>query len=144
MSHKMSRAEREEFLAGVHVGVMSVSLEATKSLALPIWYSYTPGGDVAIITGPSSVKGRALEATERFSLCAQEEAPPYKYVVVEGPVTSVVECDEEFRRSMAHRYLGAEFGDLYLESTADQAAGSVYNMTPEHWYTVDYAKDLES
>ncbi len=144
MSHKMSRAEREEFLAGVHVGVMSVSLATARSLALPIWYSYSPGGEVGIITNSASVKGRAIEATERFSLCAQEEAPPYKYVMVEGPVTEVVECDEEIRRAMAHRYLGIEFGDLYIESTAQEASGSLYKMTPEHWYTVDYGKDLES
>jgi len=144
MSHKMSRVEREEFLAGLHVGVIGVSTSDTTSLPLPIWYSYEPGGDVAIITGPASIKGRALEATRWFSLCAQEEAPPYKYVVVEGPVTSVEECDEETIRSMAHRYLGVEGGDGYIESTADEAAGNVYKMTPERWYTVDYGKDPEA
>lgn len=138
----MSKSEREEFLAGLHVGVISLSIEASKSLAIPIWYSYEPGGDVTIITVPSSVKGRALEATKWFSLCAQQEALPYKYVVVEGPVTSVKESDEQAARSMAHRYLGVEFGDQYLESTADGPPASVYRMTPERWYTVDYAKDL--
>ena len=44
---------------------------------------------------------------------------------------------------MAHRYLGPETGDMYLEATAGEAADSrVYRMTPERWYTVDYAKDF--
>lgn len=142
MSHAMSRAEREEFLSALHVGVISVSTEATKSLPLPIWYSYEPGGDVVIITPPNSLKGKALEATKWFSLCAQDEAPPYKYVVVEGPIISSEECDEQTSLAMAVRYLGAEFGAQYVESTASQAAGHVYRMTPQRWYTVDYAKDL--
>jgi PPOX class probable F420-dependent enzyme len=141
MSHAMSRAEREEFLSGLHVGVIGLAVAEGRALALPIWYAYEAGGDVTVITDPSSVKGRAIESTGWFSLCAQDEAPPYKYVTVEGPVRTTGAVDEETRRGMAHRYLGAEFGDLYLESTADDE-GFLYRMTPERWYTVDYAKDL--
>jgi len=143
MSTYMTRAQREEFLAGVHVGVISVSIEATKSLPLPIWYSYEPGGDVAIFTGPDSVKGRAIEANGWFSLCAQQEEPPYKYVVVEGPVTSVEECDQETVRAMACRYLGEEAGDDYAETmAADGFASKLYKMTPQRWYTADYSDDI--
>ena len=141
MSHAMTRAEREEFLADVHVGVIGLAVADGRALALPIWYSYEPGGGVSVITDPSSVKGRAIEATGWFSLCAQDEAPPYKYVTVEGPVAADGAVDEETRTAMAHRYLGVEFGNLYLESTADEE-GVLYRMTPERWYTVDYAKDL--
>ena len=145
MSTYMSRAEREEFLAGVHVGVVSVSIEETKSLPLPVWYSYEPGGDVGMITGRDSVKGRAIKSTGWFSLCAQEEKVPYKYVVVEGPVTSVEDCDPETLRSMARRYLGEKAGDAYFESmVADEYSGRLYKMTPQRWYTADYSDDLEA
>ena len=41
MPLNMSRAEREEFLAGVHVGVLSVAVaERSGPLAVPVWYSY--------------------------------------------------------------------------------------------------------
>ena len=45
---------------------------------------------------------------------------------------------------MAHRYLGPELGDQYLEATsADEAKESVcFRMRPEHWLTVDYAKQF--
>ncbi len=142
MSHAMSRSEREEFLADLHVGIIGVAA-AGRSLAVPIWYDYEPGGDVVIITSPTSVKGRALEATGRYSLCAQTEAPPYKYVTVEGAVSAVEDCTDEAIRSMARRYLGDEMGDAYADnSSAADGESRVYRMTPESWFTVDYAKDF--
>jgi nitroimidazol reductase NimA-like FMN-containing flavoprotein (pyridoxamine 5'-phosphate oxidase superfamily) len=93
MSVTMTRAEREQFLAGVHVGVLSVaSVDGGGPLAVPVWYSYQPGGTVDVITGDSTRKAAAIRAAGRFSLCAQDEQPPYKYVTVEGP--AVPDCDE--------------------------------------------------
>ena len=41
----MSAGEREEFLAGVHIGVLSAAAgTAGRTLAVPVWYSYQPGG----------------------------------------------------------------------------------------------------
>ena len=52
MSLSMSRSEREEFLAAVHVGVLSVaSGDATGPLTIPVWYTYQPGGTVNVSTG---------------------------------------------------------------------------------------------
>jgi nitroimidazol reductase NimA-like FMN-containing flavoprotein (pyridoxamine 5'-phosphate oxidase superfamily) len=143
MSVTMSRPEREEFLAAVHVGVLSVAEVSRAPLTVPVWYSYAPGGVVSVITGSASRKARLIAAAGRVSLCAQSEAAPYKYVSVEGPVTSTqapVDADEA--RDMAYRYLGQEFGDLYLAATAERAAGQcVIRMTPESWLTSDFAKE---
>jgi nitroimidazol reductase NimA-like FMN-containing flavoprotein (pyridoxamine 5'-phosphate oxidase superfamily) len=146
MSLAMTREEREQFLAGVHVGVISIQEDGRAPLTVPIWYLYEPGGDVVIVTGGESRKGRLLEKTGRFSLCAQTEAPPYSYVSVEGPVISVEPTDaEKVSRPLAHRYLGPELGDRYLEATADQNAGSrTYCMRPTRWLTVDYSKQFGS
>ena len=47
MSVTMTRDEREQFLAGVHVGVLSVaSVDGGAPLAVPVWYVYQPGGPV--------------------------------------------------------------------------------------------------
>ena len=61
---------------------------------------------------------------------------------MEGPITALDESvSEEERRARAQRYLGAEGGDLYVASTADQDAGSVaFLMTPVRWRTTDYGK----
>ena len=138
----MSVAEREDFLAGLHVAVLSVDDPGRGPLAIPVWYSYVPGGTVNVITGGQSVKARLLRAAGRLSVCVQNESMPYRYVSVEGPITALdetVSADE--RRALAHRYLGAEGGDLYVASTSEQAADSVaFRMSPEHWRTTDYGK----
>jgi nitroimidazol reductase NimA-like FMN-containing flavoprotein (pyridoxamine 5'-phosphate oxidase superfamily) len=138
----MTTAEREEFLAGLHVAVLSVDDPGRGPLAVPVWYSYVPGGTVNVVTGGHSVKAQLLRAAGRFSLCVQSETMPYRYVSVEGPITALDETvSDEERRALAQRYLGAEGGDLYVASTADQAAGSVaFRMAPARWRTTDYGK----
>lgn len=140
MDLKMSREEREAFLAGLHVGVISVAEEGRAPLSAPIWYDYEPGGALWVITHPTSRKGRLLEATGRYSLVAQAEQMPYRYVSVEGPVVEVRESNrEKDLRPMARRYLGDDFGDQYVESQAGEG-DRVYVMRPERWLTVDYGK----
>ncbi len=140
MSLQMTQAEREAFLADLHVGVIAIARADGPPLAVPIWYSYEPGGEVTILTGADSLKGRLLASAERFSLCAQVETPPfYAYVSVEGPVSSVGPADREAdARPMAHRYFGEEMGDLYVEGT--EGDSTKFTMRPERWWTVDYAK----
>jgi PPOX class probable F420-dependent enzyme len=144
MTRTMTVAEREAFLAGLHVGVLSVDDPGRGPLSVPVWYAYEPGGTISVITGGQSVKAERLRAAGRFSLCVQTESMPYRYVSVEGPVTAVddtVSADE--RRALAQRYLGVENGDLYVAATADDAAASVaFRMTPERWCTTDYGKVL--
>src|SRR5947207_11674858 len=107
MALTMTREEREAFLADVHVAVISVAEDGHGPLVVPIWYSYEPGGEVRIITGRTSRKGKLLERAGRFSLCVQTETPPYKYVSVEGPIVAIEAADlERDRRPLARRYFG--------------------------------------
>ena len=135
----MTCQEREQFLAGVHVGVLSVASEGGGGpLTVPVWYSYQPGGLVNVITGAGTRKAAAIRAAGRFSLCAQDERPPYKYVTVEGPVT-IEDAGHDERVDLARRYLGLDGGDAYV--TAVPTSGQiVFRMAPEHWLTVDYSK----
>lgn len=141
---RMSRAEREAFLADKHIGIISIAEEGRGPLAVPIWYDYEPGGELRVITDATSHKGRLLAAARRFSLCAQTEDPPYRYVSVEGPITKMEPSElERDMRPMARRYLGEEGGDTYVASTADAREGGeslVIRMRPERWLTVDYGK----
>jgi nitroimidazol reductase NimA-like FMN-containing flavoprotein (pyridoxamine 5'-phosphate oxidase superfamily) len=143
MSTSMTRSEREAFLSGVHVGVLSVADGERGPMSVPVWYSYDPGGTVNVITGTESRKGRLIASEGRFSLCAQSEQPPYMYVTVEGPVAHLeTPVDPEERAAMAHRYLGEELGDLYLQSTEEDAvASSVFRMQPESWLTANFGKE---
>jgi nitroimidazol reductase NimA-like FMN-containing flavoprotein (pyridoxamine 5'-phosphate oxidase superfamily) len=141
----MTKEEREAFLADLHVGVISIAEEGRGPLTVPIWYSYEPGGEIRIITARSSRKGKLLEQAGRFSLCAQAETPPYKYVSVEGPVVAIEAADlERDRRPLARRYFGAQLGDSYIENTRDLVGNVLIRMRPERWLTVDYAKQYQS
>lgn len=138
----MSAAEREEFLAGVHVGVLSaVAGTAGRTLAVPVWYSYQPGGLVTVLTGRRSRKAAAIRAAGRFSVCVQDDSPPYRYVSVEGPVVSEEELDPAERLAMARRYLGAAGGDRYVADNPDPERENVaFRMRPERWLSQDQRK----
>jgi PPOX class probable F420-dependent enzyme len=137
----MTSSEREEFLAGLHVGVLGIERADGPPLVLPVWYSYEPGGEVVVLTTASSLKGRLVAAAGRASLCAQEEALPYKYVSVEGSV----EIDDlggdahDAVVPMAIRYLGEEMGTAYAANSSAPDEIRI-RLRPERWYSVDYGK----
>jgi nitroimidazol reductase NimA-like FMN-containing flavoprotein (pyridoxamine 5'-phosphate oxidase superfamily) len=145
MSLTMTKHEREAFLADVHVGIISISDEGRGPLTVPIWYAYDTEGDVRIMTGRESLKGQLLARAGRFSLCAQTDNPPYKYVSVEGPIISTEAADiERDLRPLARRYLGKEMGDRYVEETRNlptHANNVLSRMRPERWLTADYSKE---
>lgn len=141
----MSRAEREAFLADVHVGIVAVERDDGPPLAVPVWYDYAPAEGLWFVTERDSLKGRLLRAAGRLALCAQsEEAPRYRYVSVEGPLASVRPADlEKDVRPMAHRYLGPAAGDVYVDAQRDVGESLVFTLAPERWRTVDYGKLLD-
>ncbi len=143
MSLTMSRDERQAFLAELHVGVISIEAPDRAPLTVPIWYDYEPGGELWVITDRGSRKGALLERARRFSLCAQTEKPPYRYVSVSGRVVAVETADvEKHTRPMARRYLGSDLGDRYIEATRGQGGDSVVvRLRPEQWLSVDYGKE---
>ncbi len=140
MAFNMTRDARERFLADVHVGVLAVNEPSQGPLTVPVWYDYTPGGNLWFITGRNSRKGALLDEGTRVSLCAQTESAPYQYVSVEGPVSEMRATDStEELRAMAQRYLGAEQGAQYAEANSGGESILVV-VTPERWLTVDYGK----
>ena len=148
MSVAMTKQEREDFLAAVHVGIISIPEPGRGPLTVPVWYAYDPGGELRVVTGRASRKGRLLAQAGRFSLCVQTETSPYKYVSVEGPIVALEDSDlERDLRPLARRYLGAAMGDQYVESTRrefEQHPNVLVRMRPERWLTVDYAKEHDA
>lgn len=137
---RMSREEREAFLADLHVGVLAIPRPSGAPLTAPIWYDYSPGGEIRILTGPESMKGRLLEEGLEVTLVAQNETPPYAYVSVEGTVTAIRPADDTAdARPMARRYLGEQMGDAYSDANAGRESVLV-SIRPGRWLTVDYAK----
>jgi hypothetical protein len=143
MPYAMTRAECEAFLAGTHVAVISVDHPGHGPLTVPVWYEYTPGGVVRIVTAERSEKARLLRAAGRLGLCVQTETAPYRYVSVEGPITFAAPDYERDVRGIARRYLGAEMGEAYLAITAEERARNpevLIELRPGRWRSADYAK----
>ena len=70
MSLIMTKQEREAFLAGVHIGIISIAEEGRGPLTVPIWYAYDLGGDVRIMTGRESRRGDCSHApADSASVC---------------------------------------------------------------------------
>lgn len=145
-STAMTKDEREAFLAGVHVGIISINEAGRAPLTVPIWYSYEPGGLVTILTGRDSRKTELIHKEMEFSLCVQTETGLYKYVSVSGPVVAIEDkLDREERKAMAHRYLPPKTAESYLAGTADRDELDIaIRMQPRRWLTVDYSKTYRS
>lgn len=136
----MTVDEREAFLADLHVGILSISRAEQGPLSLPIWYQYEKD-DVIIGMAADSLKAKLLRRNGRASMTVQDETPPYRYVMVEGPVT--IGSEERDPLSMPTRYLGAELGKWYAEQNAGSDEESVVvRLTPDRWYTCDYNKAM--
>jgi len=135
----MSTAEREAFLADLHVGILSIAREGKGPLALPIWY-LVEDGDVVIGMDGDSVKAKLLRRAGRATMTVQTEAPPYKYVMVEGPVRIAAEQRDD--AEMATRYLGPELGRWYAETNPSTERSVVVRLTPEQWLTGDFSKGI--
>ena len=147
MSLSMTRAEREAFLADLHIGVISITDGEHGPLTCPVWYAYEPGGEISLVTGKTSRKAAALRAVKRVSFLVQSEDLPYKYVSVEGPLTTLENADlDKDVRPIARRYLGREGGDAYLEATRGEGEDTdlLVRIRPERWLTVDYTKRFQA
>jgi len=134
---KLSRAEREAFLAAPHVAVISIERGDDAPLTVPIWYSYAPGGEIGLWMEDGTAKVRALRAAGRLSVCVQDTRRPYRYVSVSGTVTRIAAID--WTRELlpiVERYLDADTAAGYLAAlggpsgVADQLFVS---MRPLRW-----------
>lgn len=135
----LSIEERERFLADPHVGALSVVERPDRApLTIPIWYQYTPGGELCVNTGPDSRTARAIRSAGRFSLMAQRTEPTVRYVSVDGPVTKTAPGSRERSWEMAARYLPADKVAGYVEYEQTQLGEHVaIYMRPEHWVSAD-------
>ena len=135
----MTVEERDAFLEDVHIGILAIARPGKGPLALPIWYLYEDGV-VVIGMGGTSAKAKLLRAAGRATMTVQTEAPPYKYVSVEGPVQVVHEQHDDFQ--MASRYLGPELGRWYADTNPSTSQSVMARLTPENWISCDFGKAM--
>jgi Pyridoxamine 5'-phosphate oxidase len=130
--------DREAFLAEPHVAALSVSAgEGRGPFSVPIWYQYTPGGEVWVLTEARSRKARLIAAAGRFSLLVERVLPTVRYVSVEGPVTRTVPESEPLLREITGRYLPPDQVPGYLKFAAGFGEQVAFYLRPERWLTGD-------
>ncbi len=144
MPQPMSRAEREAFLRDPRPAILSIPQEGKGPLSSPVWFDFEAGGDFWVLMQSDSRKGQLIRVGTCVSLCAQQEARPYKYVSAEGPVVAVAAYDADTDLlAMASRYLGAAGGAQYVEAMGEkfaQGQGIKVTIKPERWLSLDYSK----
>jgi nitroimidazol reductase NimA-like FMN-containing flavoprotein (pyridoxamine 5'-phosphate oxidase superfamily) len=138
----MTRDEREEFLAAIHVGVLSADEPGRGPLSVPVWYRYEPGGEIVVVTRPEARKARLLTVGARVAFCVQSEEMPPKYVTIQGRVVSAESADvTRDLKPIVRKYLGAEVGDAYVDNTRPDGTNEiVVHIRPERWYSRDFAR----
>jgi nitroimidazol reductase NimA-like FMN-containing flavoprotein (pyridoxamine 5'-phosphate oxidase superfamily) len=138
-----SESERQQFLAGVHIGVLSVAAtDGRPPASAPIWYDYVPGGNIRISTGASSRKAKLIEQAGVVTLAVQREELPYQYVVVEGAVVeTTTPTPPEVREEIAIRYLGEEGGRAFVQSLEGQES-ALFTVRPDKWISADFSDGI--
>nr|WP_202515600.1 pyridoxamine 5'-phosphate oxidase family protein [Streptomyces sp. SID161] len=126
-------------MAEPHIGALSVVEGPDRApLTVPIWYQYTPGGELWVRTGTDSRKARAIRAAGRFSLMVQRTEPSVRYVSVEGPVSRTAPDSPELSWEMAARYLPRDKVAAFVEYDRTRLGEHfVIYLRPEHWVSAD-------
>ena len=142
MPKPFTEAERQEFLAGTHVAVLSgAATDGRPPVSVPIWYDYTPGGDIRINTGDGLRKARLIREAGVVTVTVQREELPYQYVTVEGTVVDAVTPSPlDVRTAIAARYLGADGGRAFAENM-DGGSSVLFTIRPDRWITQDYSSE---
>ncbi|GAB3151352.1 pyridoxamine 5'-phosphate oxidase family protein [Microbispora hainanensis] len=148
MARTLTAPEREHFLALPHVGVLSVAADDGRPpLTVPVWYAYTPGGNLHFFTGSQgrvARKTRLLQRSKALSFCVQQSEFPYKYVTVECTVVEEnwTPSVEEVT-AVTSRYLPPDLARAFAEAETAHPAGTfvLFTARPDRWLSFDFVDD---
>lgn len=148
MPRQMTERERQEFLGGPHVAVLSVARGGDRPPhTTPIWYAYEPGGEVTFFTGTQGRRSRKADLVReagRLSLTVQREDFPYGYVTVEGSVVGEERPPSfEGALAVARRYIPEEQARGFVEAEIGHPAGEfvLFRVRPDRWLSFDFADE---
>ena len=142
---RMTRAEREAFLAEARVAVLSVAgADGRPPHSTPTFYAYAPGGDVTFFTstqGRTARKVALIAAAGAVTLTVQEPEFPYRYVSAECRIVGTGRPDAAQVHAIASRYLppDAAVGMAQEETAGPDATITLFTARPERWLTADFS-----
>ncbi|GAA3606559.1 pyridoxamine 5'-phosphate oxidase family protein [Nonomuraea rosea] len=133
----LSVSIREAFLAEARIASLAVeSGEGRAPLNVPVWYDYTPGGEIRFLTDGDSIKAKLIAKAGRFSILVQRTSPTYRYVSVEGPVVRSGPTTLDDLTRISSRYLPPDAVSGYVQGS-DLNVLVTFRMRPDHWLSAD-------
>ena len=113
--HRMTREEWHAFVMdGTRTGKVATARKDGRPHVVPVWF-VLDGEDVVFTTTASSVKGQALRRDRYACMCVDDQAPPFSFVMIEGPVELSSDLDElrQFATRIGRRYMGDDRGEEF-------------------------------
>ncbi|MGA6162260.1 PPOX class F420-dependent oxidoreductase [Amycolatopsis magusensis] len=123
----MREMSREEWWAfageGTRTGKLAVVRANGAPHVTPVWFVLNegPGYDELVFTTErDSLKGKAFRRDPRFSLCVDDQRPPYSYLQFTAEATLHEDLGEmlEWATRIGARYMGEERGAAFGERNA--------------------------
>lgn len=123
----------EPFVDARRIAVLAYVRADGRPNQTPIWYTYR-GGAFHLTTTSGSPKHRALSREQRVTLTIQDEAPPYRAVIIDGTAAlRPLDPDDDPTHGMAVRYLGklaAASYDRMTREIYEQKGLTLITVTP--------------
>src|SRR3954454_2838136 len=117
-SRETRRMTEQEWHAFVMDGTRTAKVATVRKdgrpHVVPVWF-VLDGEDVLFTTGASSIKGQALRRDPYACLCVDDQAPPFSFVMIEGPIEFSTDLHELRRVAtrIGRRYMGVERADEF-------------------------------
>lgn len=112
---KMTEAEMKAFLLeGTKTGKLATVRQDGRPHVAPIWFDLD-GDALVFTTWHETVKAVNLQRDPRLSICVDDEAPPFSFVIIEGSAEISDDPDAlaYWATRIAGRYMGADQAEAY-------------------------------
>ncbi len=84
MMQSMTTEEYKQFImTGTRTGKLATVRGNGRSHVAPIWFDLDDDDTLVFMTWHTSVKAKNIRRDPRVSICVDEEAPPYAFVIIE-------------------------------------------------------------
>ncbi|MEV4312069.1 PPOX class F420-dependent oxidoreductase [Actinocrispum sp. NPDC049592] len=107
---------REFLLTGTRTGKLAVVRKNGLPHVTPIWFLLDDNDELVFTTYGKSVKARALLRTKAFTLCVDDQTPPFSYAMLECTIRSMETGDPgklAWATRIGARYMGADQAEAY-------------------------------
>ena len=118
------------------VAVLATNRPDGTVLLSPVWHEWRDGG-FDVVTGSNGVKVKHLRRDPRASIVVYEHEPPYRGIEIRAEASLSTDAADAIRR-IATRYLGADAGAAYADSTSDD---TLIRLEPGHLRAWDFADE---